>query len=142
MPGLAQTFADAEGAARSWARALPSLVAGRVFFGMPERPVFPLVLVQRVGSGRGGGDTPIDNALIQFDIYGTDHRAKAQVGALAVYLQGQAESLLCGTPMGDAVALSATVERGPDWRPVPTAEEPRHHQARYQLDVMFSLRLA
>lgn len=142
MPSLVKTFADAEGAARSWARALPGFVAGRVFFGMPERPVFPLALVQRVGSGRGGGDTPIDNALIQFDIFGADHRSKAQVGALAVYLQGQVESLVCGTLMGAAVALSASVESGPSWRPVPTSEEPRHHQARYQLDVMFSLCLA
>jgi hypothetical protein len=139
MPVITVVYADAEGAARSWLRSLPGFLAGRVFFGMPERPTFPLAVVQRVGRGPRGG--PIDNALIQVDIFGGDHRAKGEVGALATDLQGRVESFQCGTPMGPgAVGISAGVGRGPDWRPVASSAEPRHHQARYQLDIMFSVR--
>lgn len=128
-------YADAEGAARAWVRALPDFVAGRCFFGVPDRAVYPLVVVQRVGRGPSAGDVPIGRALIQFDLIGEDHRSKAQVGALAVRLESEAESLIAGTPMGTAIGLSAEVTRGPDWRPVPGSL-----QARYLLDVMFQLR--
>ncbi len=94
MPRNVLVMPEAEGAARAWVRALPDFVAGRCFFGVPEKPVYPLVVVQRVGRGPSAGDVPIGRPLIQFDIIGADHRAKAQVAALAVRLESVAEILL------------------------------------------------
>lgn len=71
-----ENFPDIEGALRTWLRAHPLLVPevdGRVYFSVPFNSAdkFPCIMITRVGdSGQDSSDTPIDLALIQFDVYG------------------------------------------------------------------------
>jgi hypothetical protein len=128
-------YGDAEGAVRAWAR-LVSATGGRVFFAPPARGrQYPLTTVQRVGGAPNRGDLPVDEALIEFDVLGEKATDKASTAAVAYALVSAIQSVACGTPMGDLVCGSATVESGPTWMP-----EPDTGRARYTFDGRFSLR--
>lgn len=85
------SWPDPEGALRTWLRTRPAvnaLVAQRVFFGVPKPdPVWPLVVVSRIGGGNGVGDAPVDEPIIQIDcwgeLYASGNGNRAQALALA-----------------------------------------------------------
>lgn len=141
---LPQTFVDAEGAVRTWARAnadISALVDARVFFGVPEGVSpgdanWPMLVVRRVGGAPQPDIAPVDRALIQFDCWGATRRSKAQAAALATAVVTAARELTNGTEMGSGVVgQGADVELGPVWSP-----DPETDQARYVVDVAFYLR--
>lgn len=139
MPGNPKVLVDAEGAVRAWARANTAIAAaftGGIYFGPPEGTVtFPLVRLQRIGGGPVPGDTPIDEAVISWLVWGTN---KAQAAAAAMTLVSQIESMLCGTAMGaGAVGLGARVTLGPVFSPDPDTDRPR-----YIVDSAFVVRAA
>lgn len=67
-------FPDVEGAIKDFLKAdagIVSIFSTRVFLGMPRKTgTFPAVGITRVGGGQGPGDSPLDMAIIQFDVYG------------------------------------------------------------------------
>jgi hypothetical protein len=130
------TAVDAEGAVRSWARTLDlGDASGRVFFGVPDNPSFPLVVLRRIGGAPDAGDVPLDYPLISFDVWG---ETKGSASAVATALTTEVQNLRTGTPMGDqAVGKGARVTLGPLWRPDGDA-----HKARYIVDASFSLMAA
>lgn len=71
------TWPDPEGMVKD-ALSAALIADGRVFMFIPENsPTFPLVTVQRVGGG-APGETPVDYALIQIDVWGrTRNKASA-----------------------------------------------------------------
>lgn len=143
---LPQTFLDAEGAVRTWARAhagIDAIVDGRVFFGVPEKTTagsWPMLVLRRVAGAPEPSIPPIDRAVIQFDCWGAPAKSlarKAQAASLAAAVVTAARELTAGTDMGDAVGMGADVDLGPVWLP-----DPETDQARYVVDVAFYLRAA
>lgn len=66
---------DIEGALRSWLRNDPGLlplINRRVFFGIPRdsEGSFPCIMITRIGGGDIRGEAPLDQPMLQFDIYG------------------------------------------------------------------------
>lgn len=104
------------------------LVDNRAYLEPPERKTYPLVTVMRVGGGLViGGQVPIDEALMQLDVYGEKASDRYDVGDLANALATAVESMASGTPMGDdAVGMGAKVQSGPLWRPHPDSHAPRY----------------
>lgn len=73
MASEGEDWPDVEGAIRTFLRNDPgvaALVGKRVFFSVPKKAEFPMILVTRIGGGESAGEAPLDLALIQFDIYG------------------------------------------------------------------------
>lgn len=74
----AELLPDVEGGVKTYLRAfapLQTLIGQRVFLQVPgptngTEPTFPLVTVQRVGGGLDTGEAPIDQALLQVDVWG------------------------------------------------------------------------
>jgi hypothetical protein len=69
-----EDWPDIEGALRTYLRNDPGInavVGTRVFFGIPRDSAssFPLIMITRIGGGQFPGDAPLDNPLIQFDVY-------------------------------------------------------------------------
>lgn len=61
---------------------LPSLLGRRVFFAMPDKPVWPLVRVYDTGGGPEGGEVPMENRRVAWDIWGRPRIGdKANLGA-------------------------------------------------------------
>lgn len=70
-----EEWPDIEGALREYLRADPDIqavVGTRVFFGIPRNSegVFPCIMITRIGGGQTSGEAPLDQPLMQFDIYG------------------------------------------------------------------------
>lgn len=142
---LRYTYPDAETAVKAWARTL-GIVGTRVFLGLPAKAsAYPIVVVQRVGGGPLPGDTPVDGALLQLEVWGRPPdqgsrggQDRATVAAAAHALADQVASLVPGTRMGTAaVSGGAEVTRSPTWSP-----DPDDRQGRYLLDGVFYLRSA
>lgn len=131
---------EAEGAARAWTRAL-NLVGNRVYFGSPDEPAYPLIICFRVGGGPVAGDVPIDQAMLQWDVWGDplrDGKDRYDIAQLATDLRTEIESLASGTMMSaGVVALGGSVESGPLWLP-----EPNTGQARYVVTGTISMRVS
>jgi hypothetical protein len=144
LSALRYDYPDGEGSARSWARSLNlSGLGQRVFFGVPKKPAFPLVIVARV-AGRPVRGVPVDRPVIQFDVLGVTPEAgqtpsdKLTLSAIADALVSEAESLASGTVVAPGVVcLGAEVENGPVWSPSPV-----DRRSRYSLDIAFALRKA
>lgn len=140
---LPQTFTDAEGAVRTWARANATItaVAEGVFFAIPENygGSWPLLTLARVGGAPELAIAPVDRALIQFDCWGPPSKQEAGkylAASLAAAVVTAARQLVNPTSMGtDVAGMGAEVELGPVWSP-----DPETDQARYVVDVAFYLR--
>lgn len=70
-----EDWPDIEGALRTWLRqdpGLAALIGNRVFFGIPRNSegAYPCIMITRIGGGQQSSEVPLDNALIQFDVYG------------------------------------------------------------------------
>ena len=64
---------DVEGGIRDYLRAHPdvsALIGTRAFFGIPDSPTWPLVVVRRVGGSEDSSEAAIDVAVIQIDCWG------------------------------------------------------------------------
>jgi hypothetical protein len=97
---IAKVFTDVEGGLRTWLRTqtdLTTLVDNRIFFGIPRNDAgvattsFPLITLQRVGGAPQSGEAPLDEALIQFDIWGSGQN-KVQCWTVTQALIGILES--------------------------------------------------
>lgn len=124
------TWPDVEGAVRAWLRAdtgVQAVVDRRVFFGVPQDPArYPLVTIQRVGGGNDpSADVPIDQAVLQVDVWGNPrrkdeaHRALAAVRTALERIRGNTR-LDAGT-----VAFGADVE-SVAFFPDPADDRPRY----------------
>lgn len=139
----AGVLVDAEGAVKAWAKAqtaISAIVGSRVFFEVNGSAPFPQLVVQRVGGGPLPGEPPIDQALIQFDVWGTQSASgkadgKASASALAEAVRNAAFFMTAETPMGAAAGLWAEISLGPVWSP-----DPESGRARYVVDVLFGIR--
>lgn len=70
-----EEWPDIEGAMRDWLRTDPGLTAlidKRVFFGVPRdsEDAFPCIMITRIGGGERSGDAPMDQPMLQLDVYG------------------------------------------------------------------------
>lgn len=83
-----ETLPDIEGSLRTWLRAqtaISSLVSNRVFFGIPTPSVaYPLITLSRVAGGDDPGEAPVDEAVIQFHVWGLPQKQNGKATALAV----------------------------------------------------------
>ena len=72
---MAELFPDWMGDLRTEARtATTDLLNGRVFFNFPTKMAFPAVRISEAGGGPDGGEAPIENVRVTFDIWGQDAR--------------------------------------------------------------------
>lgn len=129
-------YADAEGACRDWARDLAlDGVGRRVWFGLPAKGAeYPAIVVRRVGGRPDASDTPLDTALVQWDVWGAG-KDKRGCSAIALALAAQVQSMAAGSPMGtSAVGAGGRVE-SLVWLPDPVT-----NQARYVVTTSVTLR--
>lgn len=125
---------DVEGALRTWLRAdapLTALVGARVFFGVPRKATdssYPLVTVQRVGGGQDLSEVPIDRALIQFDVWGTDAESggKARAWAVVNALRSRLETMRDRTVLNPEVDAFGAEVLSVVWSPDPADDRPRY----------------
>lgn len=133
-----ETFADVEGGLRTWLRTQPLItaqVSTRVFFGIPDLVTFPIITVQRVGGGEQDSGAPIDDALIQFDCWGSGSnkvQAWATTKALIDTLRNMTPQLLDTGIYGFGVS-------GITWFFSP---DPDSGQARYVVTALVTARSA
>jgi len=129
-------FPDVEGAVRDWLKAktaIATIVATRVFFGIPKGAVetsYPLVTVARVGGGDSGSDAPDDNALVQIDCWGSlsanGFGDKAGCRTLANKVRAAckavtgSQTLVAGVDAGGMTVVSDI------WLPDPANDRPRY----------------
>ncbi len=107
--------ADAELAVISYLCTIPQLTTlcagSRIATTLPARPVYPAVLVTRVG---GNEIWPaLDVPVISVDVYGTD---KANAAAVMATVRGALLAIASDTVAG-CVLVSAVEESGPQWIP-------------------------
>lgn len=130
-----ETYPDVEGAVRALLRAdtgVAALVGQRVFFGVPKNAKaddFPLVTVARVGGSQEPGPTPVDNALVQVECWGTftagGNGDKAAATALLNAVRSALDVTQPVTPTTGQTILGAdsgTVV----WLPDPDTDRPRY----------------
>lgn len=129
---------DTEGALRTWLKSqvsITALVGTRVFNDVPdgatEKKTFPCYTLKRIGGNHGDGDSSIDNALVQFDCWGTisedgnGHPIKASALALKQpllkLLHNLQGSMLDGVVIGHGANVTSDI-----WIPDPTSKRPRY----------------
>jgi hypothetical protein len=130
---------DVEGGLRDYLRDqadVAALVDRRVFFGIPDRPTFPLVTVRRVGGTDDTSDAPLDRALVQIDCWGrlfndtnpgkAAHGDLAQTSALRLAVRKALRLITSQTPLNaNVVAYGAVVQSDP-FLPDPDNDRPRY----------------
>jgi len=131
-----QTMPDVEGGLRTYLRAntdLAALIGTRCYFGIPDAPVFPLVVVRRVGGGDDIGDAPIEQALVQIDCWGDFtadgvHGNKAQAEAVRRCVRGILFGLTAhgATHLDSATVCYGAVVLSDIWLPDPDDDRPRY----------------
>lgn len=118
------SFPDVEGGVRDFLRTA-GVCGARGYFGVPDgTPTYPLFTVQRVGGGDDTSEAPLDQALIQIDVWGrrdaaghTDKaEARAEANAVRTALQGiRGATALNATTIAYGAAVEADL-----WAPDPT----------------------
>lgn len=122
-----KTFADVEGALRTWLRTqseITSLVGSRVFFGYPDSTQTPLITISRVGGSPQTGEAPLEDALVQFDCWG-GIKNKAQAAQVMTALLGVLESMTPRDLDSSTKGYGASVE-SVFWSPDPTNDQARY----------------
>jgi len=122
---------DVEGGVRDWLRAdtaITALVAGRVFFGIPEGATdatFPLVTVARVGGGQDPSEAPLDLALIDVSVWG---RLRDKAGATEVLnaVRSRLEEIRGRTTLATGVDAFGAEVVGVVWLPDADNARPRY----------------
>ncbi len=142
-----QAMPDVEGGLRTYLRSqseLQAVVGQRIYFGVPDAPVFPLVTVRRVGGGDDTGEAPLEQALIQIDVWGGHtadgiHGDKATADTVRRCLRG----VLFGLTAHGATALdNSTVCYGASVQSDIWLPDPDDDNARYSLTVLVTARAA
>ena len=130
---MSDDYPDVEGALRTWLRARPAVqgvVAQRVWFGIPKvDPVFPLVVVSRIGGTNAAGDAPVDEPLVQIDCWGDIHANgngnKASALGVANVVRAELLDLVNDTTIAPGVrAAIASVDMA--YSPDPDNDRPRY----------------
>lgn len=115
------TWVDVESAVRAWARDYVTSVARKVFFAVRTDLSYPQVTVHRIGG-------PDDNCLMQFDCWGANKAAAAQ---LAAEVATEIDAL--PRYATDTVILHGAAVDSVRWFP-----DPESDQARYIVDATFT----
>lgn len=103
---------DIEAGLRTWLKLQPAIIAAvgsKVFFGIPDprNPSFPLIAISRVGGGPQLGEAPLDDAIIQFDCWGSNKGSACQVSLALIGVLDELESNQMGS---DAFGYGVNVE--------------------------------
>jgi len=139
------TFPDLLGDLRIEARGaiLPALLGRRVFFAMPDKPVWPLVRIYDTGGGPDGGEVPVENRRVAWDIWGRPRIGDksnmgagtfADVTAIVLAIKSFLHDLYGPIGSGSTCVLNAEVTNV-----VPSAD-PDAGAARYLVDSLFTIR--
>lgn len=134
-----EEFPDIEGGLRDYLRShavVSAIVFQRVFFGVPDKPTYPLLVVQRVGGADDPSEAPIDRALVQIDCWGrlfndsdkrkVAHGDKAGADALRRAVRKALWQIRGGIPVNATTVLyGASVESDP-FIPDPANARPRY----------------
>lgn len=122
------TWPDVEGGIRDYLRAntaIAALVGTRVFFGIPATVQYPLITVQRVGGGDDTSEAPIDQALIQIDVWaavGNKASATAVLNAVRDCLSGiRGRTTLKAGVTGFGAEVVSVI-----WAPEQGTDQPRY----------------
>lgn len=117
MPTVTDVFPDAEAAASVHLRAQTLSYGTRVYSEIPKEPEYPLVKVARVGGMPTQPTMRLDNADLQFDVYGISKSqarlAVAQVQAAMKLAEGTAVVI----SSGNAFITGVDTISGPSWIP-------------------------
>jgi len=126
---------DDELAVLQYLKAVPELLAllpaAQMRTELPNKPTYPMLLIQRAGGITVDGHG-LDEPAIQVDVVGAAG-TKAAVKKIANTARG-AILAIASDIVAEAVLVSATEEVGPSWLPdtVPTPPLPRY-TARYRV---------
>jgi Protein of unknown function (DUF3168) len=117
---------DVEGALRTWLRDDPTMLAvvnRRVFFGVPAQgALFPLITISRVGGGENSSEAAIDEAAIQFSVWG---QARADCTAAMLALRAALHKIRGRTALTGAVTAYGATINSVVWQPDPADARPR-----------------
>lgn len=122
------SWPDPEGGLRDYLRAnagVVALVVQRVFFGIPDNPVWPLITVSRVGGGDDLSEAPIDVALLQVDCW-ADGRNKAQAHAVASAVRDALAAIRGAVAVNGTTVLYGAVVESVLFAPDPADARPRY----------------
>lgn len=133
MPTLA--LPDVEAAVKAWAKtlALPG-VAGRIFFGHPKNPKYPLVEIARIG-GLPDRYAPVDVARISWSVWASDKQTAIEVARVLAGALADVGAWSYGSGADTCTIDGAEIVLGPLWRPDEEA-----HLARYIIDSTVTVR--
>lgn len=133
---MSDAFPDVEGGLRAWLRTrseVTAIVGQRVFFGVPKgatEATFPLVVVQRVGGGDDGGESPVDVALVQIDCWGSfdasGNGRKAEARALVNAVRSALHDIRTRTTLTTGVDVFGANVEADIWAPDPDNDRPRY----------------
>lgn len=130
-------FADTEGAVRTYLRAhsdVSALVGTRVFFGIPDVPTWPLVVVAEQASIEDRSDAPVALDTLRIDCWGSlhadGHPDKAEARSVRDAVRQALYDLTTDRPSvsvgGDTVALDGAVLESSSYVPDPDNRRPRY----------------
>ena len=129
-------FPDVEGALVTFLKAnagVSAIVAARVFFGLPKgatEATYPLIVVMRVGGGDDASEVPIDNALVQIDVWGAistkGYGLKAGCTTLANAVRSACRSVVGSTTIAPGVDAAGIQVQSAIWMPDPANDRPRY----------------
>lgn len=133
---MPDTLPDVEGALRTWLRgrsAIAAIVGQRVFFGIPREvrdDSWPLITITRVGGGLDLGDAPVDNALVQIDVWGSldtsGNGMKADATTLVNTLRSELAAVRGRTALDGSVDAFGITEQSCVWLPDADNARPRY----------------
>lgn len=127
------TWPDVEDAVRQYLRNWPALndiIDRRVFFGVPKKDArFPMLTIMRVGGGDDTSEAPVDNALIQVQVWGrvpTEGGGKAECTHMALLVRQALSELRSRTSVTTDVDLCGATVANVVWVPDPADDRPRY----------------
>jgi len=127
------TMPDVEGALRTWLRAQTTGVSQRVYFGIPTGATeakFPLITVALVGSRDDASDAPIDNTLVQVDVWGaldaSGHGLKADTTAIVNTVRALFQAVKGRTALNASVDCFGIGVESCVWLPDADNDRPRY----------------
>jgi hypothetical protein len=114
---VSELYGDVMGDLRTWVRSVTSdLLDGRVFFNFPTKMAYPACRMYEAGGGPDGGEAPVENIRVVFDIWGQPARAVpgtggtyADVTAIVRRLKTQLHTLQGLIGSGSTYVLNADV---------------------------------
>lgn len=134
-----ETYVDAEGAAKAWAKAntpIAAVVGARVFLAPNNAASFPQLVVSRVGGAPDTSEAVIDAPVITFGCWAASRRAASD---LAYVVATQAQAFRSPTAMGTGTeGMGARVLLGPLF--VTDEADELAGRFRYVLDIEFVIR--